>query len=213
MLIGHGCQLRAPYFAALGFARRGSVESSIRAKLRSSCNAACIQVLAISRKTWRCRSDLVSSAQRKHSCANSRNSLGDAAMARSAQAGARPVSRSPAPGTGPLPMMKKPTPNSEPSLSKSAQRPPTEGPILLLLLDGRLLRELLPYRATNPARPALPLVEEPNSEPQREGRVSRVGRIEKQTPWQYDAMPTMRNHDGRSGQHRAGCRRTRTDRV
>jgi hypothetical protein len=59
------------------------VESSISAKLRSSCNAACIQVAAISSNTWRCRCDLVSSAQRKHSCANSRNSLGDAAMARS----------------------------------------------------------------------------------------------------------------------------------
>jgi hypothetical protein len=76
--------LKEAYFAGLGCKRRGGVKSSsISAKLRSSCDAACIQVLAMSSNTWRCRSDLVSSAQRAHSCANSRNSLGDAAMARS----------------------------------------------------------------------------------------------------------------------------------
>jgi hypothetical protein len=76
--------IKEAYFAGLGCERRGGVKSSsISAKLRSSCNAACLQVLAMSSNTWRCRSDLVSSAQRKHSCANSRNSLGDAAMARS----------------------------------------------------------------------------------------------------------------------------------
>jgi hypothetical protein len=50
----------AAYFAGLGFGLGGGIESSISAQLRSSCNAACIQVLAISRNTWRCRSDLVS---------------------------------------------------------------------------------------------------------------------------------------------------------
>src|SRR5262245_53710115 len=70
----------AAYFAGLGLGLLDGVESSISAKLRSSCNAACIQVLDMSSNTWRCRSDLVSSAQRKHSSANSRNSLGDAAI-------------------------------------------------------------------------------------------------------------------------------------
>jgi hypothetical protein len=51
-------------------------------KLRSTSNAACIQVFAISNNIWRCLSDLVSAAQRKQSCANSRYSSGDAAMAR-----------------------------------------------------------------------------------------------------------------------------------
>src|SRR5262249_39800359 len=72
------------YFAGLGLELRRSAPSSINPKLRSSSSAASIQVLAISSNTWRCRSDLVSPAHRKHSCANSRNSLGDAAMARSA---------------------------------------------------------------------------------------------------------------------------------
>jgi len=60
----------AAYFAGLrtGLSMRGRLKSSsISAKLRSSCDAACIQVLAMSSNTWRCRSDLVSSAQRKHS--------------------------------------------------------------------------------------------------------------------------------------------------
>jgi hypothetical protein len=76
-------QAEAAYFAGLeaSFSTRGClISSSISAKLRSNCTAACIQVLAMSSNTWRCRCDLVSSAQRKHSCANSRNSLGDAAI-------------------------------------------------------------------------------------------------------------------------------------
>ena len=75
----------AAYFAGLrtGLGTGRLKSSSISAKLRSSCNAACIQVLAMSSNTCRCRSDLVSSDQRKHSSANSRNSLGDAGMARS----------------------------------------------------------------------------------------------------------------------------------
>src|SRR5258708_27712987 len=63
-------QTQAAYFAGLrtGLGTRGRLKSSsISAKLRSSCNAACIQVLAMSSNTWRCRSDLVSSAERKHS--------------------------------------------------------------------------------------------------------------------------------------------------
>jgi hypothetical protein len=51
-------------------------------KLRSTSNAACIQVFAISNNIWRCLSDLVSAAPRKQSCAKSRYALGDAAMAR-----------------------------------------------------------------------------------------------------------------------------------
>src|SRR5262249_46076120 len=39
-------------------------------------------VLAMSSKTWRCRSDLVSPARRKHSCAKSRNSSAAGGMAR-----------------------------------------------------------------------------------------------------------------------------------
>jgi hypothetical protein len=60
----------------------GIGRSSGSSKLRSTSNAACIQVFAISNNIWRCLSDLVSAAQRKQSCANSRYSLGDAAMAR-----------------------------------------------------------------------------------------------------------------------------------
>jgi hypothetical protein len=51
-------------------------------KLLSSSNAACIQIFAISNNIWRCLSDLVSAPQRKQSRANSRYSLGYAAMAR-----------------------------------------------------------------------------------------------------------------------------------
>src|SRR5438874_9152305 len=54
--------------------------SSWAPTLRSTSNAACIQVFAISNNIWRCLSDLVSAAPRKQSCANSRYSLGDAAM-------------------------------------------------------------------------------------------------------------------------------------
>jgi hypothetical protein len=69
------------YFAGLALALRSEAGSGVRPP--STSTAACSQVRAISSKTWRCRSDLVSPAQRKHSCANSRNSLEDAATARS----------------------------------------------------------------------------------------------------------------------------------
>jgi len=72
-----------PYFPGLDLELSRGVAAP--STLRSSSSAASIQVLAISRKTWRCRSDFVSPAHRKHSCANSRNSSGDAAMARSAR--------------------------------------------------------------------------------------------------------------------------------
>jgi hypothetical protein len=71
------------YFAGLGFELRSGAPPGLNPKLLSSSSAACSQVRAISSKTCRCRCDLVSPAQRMHSCANSRNSLGDAAMARS----------------------------------------------------------------------------------------------------------------------------------
>jgi len=71
-----------PYFPGLDLGLGRGVATPVT--LPSSSSAAWIQVLAISSKTWRCRSDLVSPAQRKHSCANSRQSLGDAGMTRSA---------------------------------------------------------------------------------------------------------------------------------
>jgi len=40
-----------------------------------------------------------------------------------------------------------------------------------------------------------------------------VGPIQKQARWQYSAMPTLSNHDGRSGEHRAGCRRAWVDSI
>src|SRR5947207_2693900 len=43
--------------------------SSWAPTLRSTSNAACIQVFAISNNIWRCLSDLVSAAPRKQSCA------------------------------------------------------------------------------------------------------------------------------------------------
>ena len=51
-------------------------------RLRSTSSAAWIQDLAMSSKTWRCRSDLVSLAERRHSCANSRNSSAAGGIAR-----------------------------------------------------------------------------------------------------------------------------------
>ena len=66
------------YLPGRAFALRSGAASGVR--LPSTSTAACSQVRAISSKTWRCRCDLVSPAQRKHSCANSRNSAGDAGM-------------------------------------------------------------------------------------------------------------------------------------
>jgi hypothetical protein len=40
-----------------------------------------------------------------------------------------------------------------------------------------------------------------------QGVCRHVGRIKKQTSWQYHDMSAMWNRDGRSGEHRAGCRR------
>jgi hypothetical protein len=40
-----------------------------------------------------------------------------------------------------------------------------------------------------------------------------VGPIQKQARWQYSAMPTLSNHDGRGGEHRAGCSRAGVDSV
>ena len=93
------CTKGGAYFAGLGFELRSGAPPGLNPKLPSSSSAACSQVRAISSKTCRWRCDLVSPAQRMHSCANSRNSLGDAAMARSTrgQAGARPVSQPPVP--------------------------------------------------------------------------------------------------------------------
>src|SRR4029450_2758288 len=68
----------AGYFPGLALALRSGLGSAVRPP--STSTAACSQVRAISSKTWRCRCDLVSPAQRKHSCANSRNSAGDAGM-------------------------------------------------------------------------------------------------------------------------------------
>jgi hypothetical protein len=64
------------YFAGRAFALRSGAGSGPP----STSTAACSQVRAISSKPWRCRCDLVSPAQRKHSWANSRNSAGDAGM-------------------------------------------------------------------------------------------------------------------------------------
>jgi hypothetical protein len=66
------------YLPGRAFVLRSGAASGVR--LPSTSTAACSQVRAISSKTWRCRCDLVSPAQRKHSCANSRNSAGDAGM-------------------------------------------------------------------------------------------------------------------------------------
>jgi hypothetical protein len=66
------------YLPGRAFALRSGAASGVR--LPSTSTAACSQVRAISSKTWRCRSDLLSPAQRKHSCANSRNSAGDDGM-------------------------------------------------------------------------------------------------------------------------------------
>jgi hypothetical protein len=49
-------------------------------------------------------------------------------------------------------------------------------------------------------------------QPQRKG-VYRFGPIKKKTPWQYGGMSAMWNHDERSGEHRAGCRRAWVDSV
>jgi len=68
----------AGYFPGLALALRSGPGSAVRPP--STSTAACSQVRAISSKPWRCRCDLVSPAQRKHSWANSRNSAGDDGM-------------------------------------------------------------------------------------------------------------------------------------
>jgi len=89
---GGGATVRT---AGRAFALR-SGPSPMSPRLRSTSSAAWIPDLAMSSKTWRCRSDLVSPAERKHSCAEFFGGWRHDARPIRLQAGARTVSQPPA---------------------------------------------------------------------------------------------------------------------